>query len=259
MRSEQGATRPGGGPQGDASVPDLGAPPLVRRTWVRDAFHAIAGRYDLLNHLLSGGLHLLWKRAAVRAAGLGPGGRAVDVCCGTGDLLAGLARAGGKDGRVVGVDFAWGMAAAAHRRLARERLAGAAVLLGDAETLPLRDRTLDAATIAFGLRNVPHPAQALREMHRVLRPGGRLVVLEFGQPHPAWFRALYDLFSRAVIPRLGGWLSGRPDAYRYLHDSIRQWPDPERLSDLIREVGFADVRYRRLTRGIAVLHMATKP
>jgi demethylmenaquinone methyltransferase/2-methoxy-6-polyprenyl-1,4-benzoquinol methylase len=230
----------------------------VRRTWVRDAFHSIAGRYDLLNHLLSGGMHLLWKRTAVRAAGLRPGGRAVDVCCGTGDLLVGLARAGGPDARVVGVDFAPAMVSAAHARLARRRLAGAAVVLGDAEALPLRDRALDAATIAFGLRNVPHPARALREMHRVLRPGGRLIVLEFGQPDPAWLRALYDLFSRTVIPRLGGWLSGRPDAYRYLHDSIRQWPDPERLSALIRQAGFGDVHYRRLTRGIAVLHVATK-
>ncbi|MDR7464035.1 MAG: class I SAM-dependent methyltransferase, partial [Armatimonadota bacterium] len=97
------------------------------------------------------------------------------------------------------------------------------------------------------------------EMHRVLRPGGRLVVLEFGQPRPSWFRALYDLYSRTVIPRCGGWLSGRHDAYRYLHDSIRQWPDPEQLSDLIREAGFAQVRYHLLTRGISVLHLGTKP
>ncbi|MDR7555407.1 MAG: o-succinylbenzoate--CoA ligase [Armatimonadota bacterium] len=243
---------------GRTGAPDLAAPPATRRAWVRDAFHAIAGRYDLLNHLLSGGAHLLWKRAAVRAAGLQRGGRAVDVCCGTGDLLVGLARVSGPGGRVVGVDFAPAMVAAARARLTRRRATGAAVVLADAEALPLRDGVVDAATIAFGLRNVARPAQALREMHRVLRPGGRVVVLEFGQPQPAWFRALYDLFSRTVIPRLGGWLSGRPDAYRYLHDSIRQWPDPERLSDLLREAGFADVRFRRLTRGIAVLHVATK-
>jgi len=258
-QDEAGRRAGGAGASGQtAGTPDLAAPPATRRTWVRDAFHAIAGRYDLLNHLLSGGMHLLWKRAAVRAAGLPPGGRAVDVCCGTGDLLVGLAAAGGPRGRVVGVDFAPAMVAAARARLMRRQVAGAAVVLADAEALPLRDGTLDAATIAFGLRNVARPAQALREMHRVLRSGGRAVVLEFGQPHPAWFRALYDLFSRTVIPRVGGWLSGRPDAYQYLHDSIRQWPDPERLSDLLREAGFADVRFRRLTRGIAVLHVATK-
>jgi demethylmenaquinone methyltransferase/2-methoxy-6-polyprenyl-1,4-benzoquinol methylase len=151
------------------------------------------------------------------------------------------------------------MVAAAAARLARRRLAGATVVLGDAEALPLGDGALDAATIAFGLRNVAHPDRALREMHRVLRPGGHLVVLEFGQPRPRWFRALYDLYSRAVIPRCGGWLSGRHDAYRYLHDSIRRWPDPERLCDLIRDAGFAHVRYRLLTRGISVLHVGTKP
>ncbi len=241
------------------ATPHAASPPAAPRSWVRDAFHGIAGRYDLLNHLLSGGLHLLWKRAAVRAAALGPGGRAVDVCCGTGDLLVGLARIAGPGGRVVGVDFAAGMVAAAAARLAHRRLAGATVLLGDAEALPLGDGTVDAATIAFGLRNVAHPARALREMHRVLRPGGRLVVLEFGQPRPSWFRALYDLYSRTVIPRCGGWLSGRHDAYRYLHDSIRQWPDPEALSGLIRDAGFAEVRYRLLTRGISVLHVGTKP
>jgi len=240
-------------------VPTISSPPAVSRRWVRDAFHGIAGRYDLLNHLLSGGLHLVWKCAAVRAAALSPGGRAVDVCCGTGDLLVGLARIVGPGGRAVGVDFAAGMVAAAAARLARRRLAGATVVLGDAEALPLGDGALDAATIAFGLRNVAHPDRALREMHRVLRPGGRLVVLEFGQPHPRWFRALYDLYSRAVIPRCGGWLSGRHDAYRYLHDSIRRWPDPERLCDLIRDAGFAHVRYRLLTRGISVLHVGTKP
>jgi demethylmenaquinone methyltransferase/2-methoxy-6-polyprenyl-1,4-benzoquinol methylase len=239
--------------------PILTAPAASRRVWVRDAFHTIADRYDLLNHLLSGGIHLLWKRAAVRAAALKPGDAAVDVCCGTGDLLVRMTRVVGAGGRAVGVDFAPGMLALAATRLARSPQPEAASLVcADAEMLPLRDASLDAATFAFGLRNVPRPERALTEAHRVLRTGGRLVVLEFGQPRRRLLRGAYDLYSRTIIPRFGGWLSGRPDAYRYLHDSIRQWPDAESLSAQIRQSGFSDVRYRFFSGGIAVLHVAVK-
>ena len=253
-------------PRPDTDVPPaengtvLSAPPVVRRLWVRDAFHSIADRYDLLNHVLSGGVHILWKRAAIGAAALRSGDVAADVCCGTGDLVIGLARVVGRRGRAVGLDFAPGMLAGAARRLDRAKVAEIASLIcGDAEALPVREGTLDAVTFAFGLRNVPRPAQALAEAHRALRPGGRLVVLEFGQPRARWLRAAYDLYSRTVIPRLGGWLSGRRDAYQYLHDSIRQWADPESLSNLIRAAGLGSVRYRLLTGGIAVLHVGVKP
>ena len=239
--------------------PILSAAPAIRRAWVRDAFHAIAGRYDVLNHVLSGGIHVLWKRAAVRAAALRPGDAALDVCCGTGDMVLGLARAVGRDGRAIGIDFAPGMLAGAARRLSRVRpQAWVGLLCADAEALPLLQDSIDAATFAFGLRNVAHPARALAEVHRTLRPGGRLVVLEFGQPRSRVLRALYDLYSRTVIPRLGGWLSGRRDAYQYLHDSIRQWTDPPALAELMRQSGFKDVRYRLLTGGIAVLHVGVK-
>ncbi len=255
--ARDGSSGPGRPPGRNGA--SLGAPPAVRRAWVRDAFHAIAGRYDLLNHLLSGGIHLLWKRAAVRAAGLRPGDAALDVCCGTADMLIGLARTVGRRGRAIGVDFAPGMLAGAARRLDRAR-PGARVSLvcADAEALPLQGDSLAAATFAFGLRNVARPAQALEEVYRVLRPGGRMVVLEFGQPRSRVLRALYDVYSRTIIPRLGGWLSGRPDAYQYLHDSIRQWADPPALADLMRQAGFAEVRYRVMTGGIVVLHVALK-
>jgi len=235
-------------------------PSAVHRQWVRDAFDAIAGRYDLLNTLLSGGLHLRWKRAAARAVSLQPSGAALDVCCGTGDILLQLAHAVGPRGHAIGVDFAPAMLAIAMRRLVTEQArSSVALLCADAETLPLADSLLDGATMAFGLRNVTRPPVALAELHRVLRPGGRLVILEFGQPSGWLLRSLYDAYSRAIIPRLGGWLSGRPDAYQYLHDSIRQWVDPEHLAELLRNAGFTDVRYQLLTGGIAVLHIGVKP
>ncbi|MGQ0550559.1 MAG: o-succinylbenzoate--CoA ligase [Armatimonadota bacterium] len=239
--------------------PILSAAPAIRRAWVRDAFHAIAGRYDLLNHVLSGGIHVLWKRAAVRAAGLRPGDTALDVCCGTGDMLLGLARAVGRSGHAIGIDFAPGMLAGAARRLDRKRPgAHVGLICADAEALPLPAESLDGATFAFGLRNVARPPRALAEVYRVLRPRGRLVVLEFGQPRSTVLRALYDLYSRTIIPLLGGWLSGRRDAYQYLHDSIRRWTDPPALAALMRQAGFEEVRYRPVTGGIAVLHVAVK-
>ncbi len=241
--------------------PDIvAASPTERRTWIRDAFHRIAVRYDLLNHLLSGGLHLLWKRAAVQAAGLRPGGVSLDVCCGTADLVLLASRAVGPQGHAIGVDFAQGMLAVGARRLgAAKPRARASLVCADAEALPLADGSTDAVSFAFGIRNVASPSGALREAHRVLRPGGRLVVLEFGQPKARWLRVAYDLYSRTIIPRLGGRLSGRGDAYQYLHDSIRQWMDPEALAGLMRETGFREVAYRSLAGGIAVLHVATRP
>ncbi|MDI6773010.1 MAG: ubiquinone/menaquinone biosynthesis methyltransferase, partial [bacterium] len=249
----------------------VAASPTERRTWVRDAFHRIAGRYDLLNHVLSGGLHILWKRAAVQAAGLRPGGVAVDVCCGTADLVLLASREVGPGGRAIGVDFALGMLEVGARRLPRAPgLAdeaspapsglGARVSLvcADAEALPLADGSTDAVSFAFGIRNVASPSGALLEAHRVLRPGGRIVVLEFGRPEARWLRAAYDLYSRTIIPLLGGRLSGRRDAYQYLHDSVRRWMDPETLAGLMREAGFQEVRYRLLTGGIAVLHAGLK-
>jgi demethylmenaquinone methyltransferase/2-methoxy-6-polyprenyl-1,4-benzoquinol methylase len=240
----------------DRSSRALGAPPADRRRWVRDAFHSIAHRYDLLNTVLSGGVHIWWKRAAVEAAQLRAGGIGLDVCCGTGDLLLRMAAAAGPGGRAIGLDFAPGMLAVARARAAAKAPGRLSLIRGDAEALPASGGSVDAITIAFGLRNVARPEQALREFRRVLRPGGRLVILEFGRPPRRWLRRLYDLYSHAIIPRVGGWLSGRPDAYQYLHDSIRAWPDPETLVGLIRDAGFADVRYRLLTGGIAVLHVA---
>lgn len=230
-----------------------------QRTWVRDAFHRIAGRYDLLNHILSGGLHILWKRAAVRAAGLRPGGVALDVCCGTADLVLLASRAVGPAGRAIGVDFAKGMLAVGARRLRAARpQARTSLVCADAEALPFVDESTDAVSFAFGIRNVASPSGALREAHRVLRPGGRVVVLEFGHPEARWLRAIYNIYLRTVVPRLGSILSSRSDAYQYLHDSIRQWMNPDALAGVMRNAGFHDVGYWLLAGGIAVLHVAVK-
>ncbi len=221
---------------------------------VREMFDAIAGRYDLANHLLSLGLHLRWKRAAVRAARLGPGQVFLDACCGTADLAAAALAAGA---RVVAVDVAPRMLDAAARRLrGRPR---AVLAQADVRRLPVRDGAADAVAVAFGLRNVADPPVALAEFWRVLRPGGRLVVLEFGRPPRPLVRRLYDVYAAAVLVPLGGRLTGRPDAYRYLRDSVRRWPDPAALAEAIRRCGFDDVAYRRLTGGIAVLHTALRP
>lgn len=242
----------------------LAASPTERRTWIREAFHRIAGRYDLLNHVLSGGLHLRWKRAAVQAADLRPGGVALDVCCGTADLVLLASREIGPSGRAIGVDFAPGMLAVGARRLGKTTAApsgsgaGVSLICADAEALPLADGSTDAVSFAFGIRNVASPPKALREAYRVLRPGGRVVVLEFGRPEARWLRAAYDLYSRTIIPLLGGRLSGRRDAYQYLHDSVRRWMDPEALAGIMRQAGFQEVRYRPLTGGIAVLHAGEK-
>jgi demethylmenaquinone methyltransferase/2-methoxy-6-polyprenyl-1,4-benzoquinol methylase len=236
----------------------LDAPPVERRRWVREAFHSIANRYDLLNTVLSGGVHYRWKRRAVEAAQLGPGDVGLDVCCGTGDLAEGIAARVSPGGRAIGLDFAPGMLDVARSRARSKAPALISLICGDAEALPVAGGSVAAITIAFGLRNVANPAQALGEFHRVLRPGGRLVVLEFGRPRARLLRRLYDVYSQTIIPRLGGWLSGRPDAYQYLHDSIRKWPDPDALAGTITRAGFIDVRYRMLTGGIAVLHSAVK-
>jgi demethylmenaquinone methyltransferase/2-methoxy-6-polyprenyl-1,4-benzoquinol methylase len=233
----------------------LAAPPAERRAWVRATFHDISRRYDLLNTVLSGGMHLVWKRVAVREAGLGSGGVGVDVGCGTGDLVQLISRSVGRGGRAIGLDFAPGMLAVARYRLVGD----ASLVAGDAEALPLAGGVADAVTFAFALRNVARPEQALCEALRVLRPDGRLIVLEFGQPRARALRVLYDLYSHMVIPRLGGWLSGRRDAYQYLHDSIRQWVDPDTMANLMRRCGFTQVRYRSLTGGIAILHVGHRP
>lgn len=233
-----------------------GFPPDRKRAYVRAMFSAIARRYDFLNSLLSFGLHKRWKRYAADCAAPPLGGAALDVCCGTGDLAFLLHQRVGPEGRAVGVDFAAPMV-----QLARQRAAGRAgvwFVQGDAETLPFQDATFDVATVGFGVRNVGDVDRALRELWRVLKPGGRLVVLEFSQPQNPLFSFLYDLYSCA-IPWVGRRFSRHPDAYRYLTTSIRGWMEQEGFSALLQKVGFQEVCYRNLLYGAVAVHLGEKP
>jgi demethylmenaquinone methyltransferase/2-methoxy-6-polyprenyl-1,4-benzoquinol methylase len=216
-------------------------------------FARVAPRYDLLNHLLSFQVDRYWRRFTVArlAPVLGRDGvQVLDLCCGTGDLLVALHRVHQRP--VFGVDFCHPMLEAARGKL------GAAGLLveADALTLPLPDAAFDVITIAFGLRNLANYRAGLVEMRRLLRPGGRLAVLEFSQPQGLVVGPVYKLYFKYVLPRVGGAISGSGQAYRYLHDSVDKFLSPEELTDHMQSAGFERVRHWSLTGGIAVLHVA---
>jgi demethylmenaquinone methyltransferase/2-methoxy-6-polyprenyl-1,4-benzoquinol methylase len=226
---------------------------------VRSMFASIAPRYDLLNRLLSLGVDRRWRAVLVAALGPLEGKRVVDLCCGTGDVAFLLARRGA---RVLGIDFTIEMLRIARARRASAASAGeraAGFVLGDACTLPLAPRSADAVTIAFGIRNVGDRGAGLREIARVLRPGGRLLVLEFGSPRNRFVARAFGLYFRRVLPRLGGWISGDPDAYTYLPESVAAWPSAEAFGREIERAGYRDCGHRALSGGVAFLHWGTAP
>lgn len=226
---------------------------------VERMFAAIAPRYDLLNRLLSAGLDRRWRRLAVREAGLGPGARALDVCSGTGDVALEIARQVPGAGRVVGLDFAGPMLGLAVRKVARLGLGRRIALVrGSALSLPFPAETFDAALIAFGIRNVVDVKQALAEMHRVVRSGGRAVILEFALPPARRLRALYLWYFLRILPRIGRALSGHPSAYSYLPETVTRWPTPEAFATAMTEAGFREVRFTPLTFGVVALHVGLK-
>jgi demethylmenaquinone methyltransferase/2-methoxy-6-polyprenyl-1,4-benzoquinol methylase len=207
-------------------------------------FDRIAGRYDLVNTVLSGGTDAGWRRRAARATGLAPGGSALDVACGSGKLTAQLARIAGAKGRVVGLDFSPQML-----DVARREHPGIEFVEGDALQLPFDDASFDASTIAFGLRNLATPVEGLREMLRVVRAGGRVVVLEFVRPPKGLVGTTYRLYLRTLLPVIGGAISGAPAAYRYLSETVDSYRTPEELRAMGIAAGWRDVRYDGLAMG----------
>lgn len=222
---------------------------------VRGVFDSVATKYDLMNDLMSAGMHRLWKRFTVEQAGVRPGQAVLDLAGGTGDLARAFAGRIGTDGLVVLADINLAMLEQGRRRLVDSGVSGnLAITQVDAEKLPYADRSFDCITIAFGLRNVTDKAAALESMHRVLKPGGKLLILEFSTPHAA-LKPAYDLYSFRVLPTLGRLIANDPDSYRYLAESIRMHPDQETLLAMLGEAGFERCRYHNLTGGIVALHV----
>ena len=218
-------------------------------------FDAIAGRYDLLNHLLSAGIDRRWRRRAIDALRLTGGERVLDICTGTGDLAIAAARAAPGAARVVGVDFAGAMLQVGRAKLRRVRLDGRVALVrGDATHLPARDRAVDAITIAFGIRNIDDVVAACREMVRVLRPGGRVAILEFAVPDAPLVGSVYLWYLRRVLPRIGAAVSRHHDAYGYLSASIDAFTSPHEFAKTLWQAGFGDVQAVRMTVGTVCLY-----
>jgi demethylmenaquinone methyltransferase/2-methoxy-6-polyprenyl-1,4-benzoquinol methylase len=214
-------------------------------------FDDVADRYDVTNDVLSLGQDRLWRRAVVRAVGARPGEAVLDLAAGTGTSTEPFADAGA---RAVACDFSLGML-----RVGARRRPDLAFVAGDATRLPFADASFDAVTISFGLRNVVDPAAGLREMLRVTRPGGRLVVCEFSSPTWRPFRTVYSEYLMRALPPVARRVSSNPDAYVYLAESIRAWPDQRGLADTVRAAGWDEVAFRNLTGGIVALHRAVRP
>ncbi|ABX38090.1 ubiquinone/menaquinone biosynthesis methyltransferase family protein [Delftia acidovorans] len=223
---------------------------------VRGVFDSVASRYDVMNDLMSGGLHRAWKAYTVMVANLKEGDKALDIAGGTGDLALAFAKKVGSTGQVVHTDINEAML-----RVGRDRLINKGVILPtmvcDAEALPFPDNHFDLVSVAFGLRNMTHKDAALKEMNRVLRPGGKLLVLEFSKVAKPLEKA-YDWYSFKILPAMGKLVAGDDASYRYLAESIRMHPGQEDLKRLMQECGFGHVDYHNMTGGIAALHVGIK-
>jgi demethylmenaquinone methyltransferase/2-methoxy-6-polyprenyl-1,4-benzoquinol methylase len=223
---------------------------------VGDVFKSVAPSYDVMNDLMSLGLHRVWKRFALELSGVRAGSRVLDVASGSGDLAAAFAKRAGPTGQVWMTDINAAMLA-----VGRDKLVDAGIFaplaLCDAEKLPFPSDTFDCASVAFGLRNMTHKDLALAEMTRVVRPGGRVIVLEFSKPHQALEKP-YDAYSFSILPKLGKYVARDEEAYRYLAESIRMHPDQETLKSMMETAGLARVEYFNLTGGVVALHRGFK-
>lgn len=226
---------------------------------VADVFHAVAGKYDVMNDLMSFGVHRIWKRITLTLSAVRPGDRVLDVAGGTGDLAKRFAKAVGETGEVVLSDINGSMLAGGRDRLLNEGVfKHVCFCQANAECLPFPDQYFDCVSIGFGLRNVTDKLAALKSMYRVLKPGGRLLVLEFSKPKVPGLKPLYDLYSFTALPLMGKLVCNDADSYRYLAESIRMHPDQETLLSMMKEAGFSEAKYHNLSGGIVALHIGVK-
>ena len=226
---------------------------------VREVFDSVAAQYDLMNDLMSGGLHRLWKRFTIELSAVRSGQTVLDIAGGTGDLAAKFSKLVGTEGKVILADINAAMLSVGRDRLIdKGALSNIDVVQADAQFLPFEDNSIDCITIAFGLRNVTDKARALRSMHRVLKPGGRVLVLEFSKPTSPLLSKVYDAYSFSALPVMGKLITDDADSYRYLAESIRKHPDQETLLDMMRDAGFAECQYHNMTGGIVAVHRGLK-
>jgi len=226
---------------------------------VREMFAAIAGRYDLLNHLLSGNVDRRWRTLVAKALSttlVKSNARVLDVACGTGDLSLTLFENG--KAKIIGLDFCRPMLDIAASKSGKTG-SGLSLIEGDALNLPFASSSFDAATIAFGLRNLTSTEAGFKELLRVLKPGGSVAVLEFSRPNTPLLRTFFKFYFTKLLPVVGGWISGSKSAYQYLPDSVSRFPDQRKLASLMEEAGFEKVSFQNLTGGIAALHIGSRP
>lgn len=227
---------------------------------VAEVFHSVAARYDIMNDVLSGGMHRLWKRFTIELSGVRRGHKVLDIAGGTGDLARKFSSLVGPDGEVVLADINASMLKVGRDRLLDKGVAGNINFVqADAEKLPFPDNHFDVVTIAFGLRNVTHKEDALRSMLRVLKPGGRLLILEFSKPSNPLLSKFYDAYSFKFMPLAGKLITDDADSYRYLAESIRMHPDQETLKAMMAGAGFERITFHNMTGGIVALHRGIKP
>lgn len=226
---------------------------------VREVFDSVAAQYDVMNDLMSGGLHRLWKRFTIELSAVRSGQTVLDIAGGTGDLAAKFSKLVGTEGKVILADINAAMLSVGRDRLIdKGALSNIDVVQADAQFLPFEDNSIDCITIAFGLRNVTDKARALRSMHRVLKPGGRVLVLEFSKPTSPLLSKVYDAYSFSALPVMGKLITDDADSYRYLAESIRKHPDQESLLEMVEDAGFVDCRFHNMTGGIVAVHRGIK-
>lgn len=227
---------------------------------VADVFHSVASKYDVMNDLMSGGIHRIWKRLTIEQSGVRRGHQVLDIAGGTGDLTMRFSRLVGPEGKVVLADINDSMLKVGRDRLLDRGITGNVEFVqANAEALPFPDNTFDCITIAFGLRNVTHKDNALASMARVLKPGGKVMVLEFSKTENPLLTKVYDTYSFNLLPKIGKLIAGDEDSYRYLAESIRMHPDQETLKQMMEDAGLTQCKYQNMTGGIVALHTGIKP